>query len=162
MSEELTYNLEEIVSFQPSLPEGEYVVRLKNVELGTTQKGDPQLLATFEVQEGEHSAEEFTKRYFLGAVQGKRGVSYPGIADFKNEVAAIGAMSTTPKKFTTSEFRKLYATVFGKKKLFIMKTRRKDKTRTNEDGTPVVWPNYTITGLASAPATSDPLADLGM
>jgi hypothetical protein len=168
MSEEMTYNLEEIIDFKSSIPNGEYVVKLIDVELGTYDGASTPsyLQATFSVQEGDLMGEDMSKRYSLKIFTTKNGATgCMGLADFRRECGKIGADSQLKQKFTAQELRKIYATIFGKKKLRILKTMEKDyKGTVTEDGTVKMWPRYNIIGLASQPhvaAGADPLADLG-
>lgn len=171
MSEELTYNLEEIIDFKNSIPNGEYVVKLIDVTLGSYDGASTPcyLQALYNIAEGDMMNEEISKRYSLKIFTTKNGATgCMGLADFRRECGKIGADSQLKQKFTAQELRKLYAQIFGKKKLRIMKTMEKDyKNGVNEDGTPKMWPRYNVIGLASQPqlvtagAGSDPLADLG-
>jgi len=126
----------------------------------------PFMAAFFEIQEGEYAGEDFSKRYYLNVFTTKKGVQgCMGLSDFRREVSKIGADSQLKQKFTSEELRKLYATIFGKKKLKITRTEEKDgKGAVNEDGSDKMWPRYNITGLAGQSYTAagaDPLADMG-
>jgi len=170
MSEELTYDLNEIVDFKSQVPDGEYIVRLVDVELEGLGTDKPYLQATFAIQEGELAGDDFAKRYYLSTFKTKKGATGCfGLSDFRREAAAIGAEAQIKQKFTATEFRKIYAQIFGKKKLKMMKSMQKDgKGKLNEDGTPVMYQRFTIFSLAnpeqqlvSVGAGSDPLAELG-
>ncbi len=164
--EETTYDLSAIIDFKTGIPNGEYTVKLVDVRLGKTANDKPYLEAQFDIQGGELSAEEFSKRYYLSNFTTKKGVvGNMGLSDFRREVGKIGADSQLKQKFTSLEMRTLYATIFGKKKLIIKKTEEKDgKGAVNDDGSPKMWPRYNIIGLAGTShvaAGADPLADLG-
>ena len=167
MSDETTYDLESIIDFKGSIPNGEYIVKLIDVALGTTTNQKPYLQATFEIQQGDLSGEDFNKRYYLNTFVSKKGVTgCMGLSDFRREVGKIGAETQLKQKFTTEELRVMYAKIFGKKKLTIKKSEEKDgKGAVNEDGSPKMWPRYNIIGLAGGQshtaAGADPLADLG-
>ena len=167
MSDETTYDLESIIDFKGSIPNGEYVVKLIDVALGTTTNQKPYMQATFEIQQGDLSGEDFSKRYYLSTFVSKKGAfGSMGLSDFRREVVKIGAESQLKQKFTSAELRVMYAEIFGKKKLTMRKSEEKDgKGAVNEDGSPKMWPRYSIIGLASkqshSAAGADPLADLG-
>jgi hypothetical protein len=168
MSDETVYNLEEIIDFKSSLPNGEYVVKLIDVLLGSYDGASTPsyMQATFAIVEGDLNGEDFNKRYSLKVFQTKSGApGCMGLSDFRRECGKIGADSQLKQKFTAQELRTLYATIFGKKKLRIMKSQEKDfKGATNDDGTPKMWPRYNIIGLAQhahVASGADPLADLG-
>src|SRR5271163_3652778 len=164
MSEETTYNLEEIIDFKSSIPNGEYVVKLIDAALGSYDGATTPayLQATFSIQEGDLMGEDISKRYSLKIFTTKNGATgCMGLADFRRECGKVGADAQLKQKFTAKEFRVLYATIFGKKKLRIMKTMEKDfKGAVNDDGTAKMWPRYNIIGLASQPHVAtgaDPL-----
>jgi hypothetical protein len=166
MSEEQVYDLEAIIDFKNSIPNGEYVVRLTDVILSKTGNHVPFMQATFDIQEGKLGGEEISKRYYLNTFTTKKGaVGCMGLSDFRREVGKIGADAQLKQKFTAEELRKLYASIFGKKKLRIQRSEEKDgKDAVNDDGSPKLWPRYTIIGLAGQSQTvtgADPLADLG-
>jgi hypothetical protein len=169
--EETTYDLEKIIDFKNTVPDGEYIVKLIDVELGTYEGNSAPgyLQATFDIVEGELMNETITKRYSLNVYSTKTGgTGCKGLSDFRREAGKVGADSQLKQKFTATEFRKLYATIFGKKKLKLHKSMEKDyKNTVNEDGSPKFWPRYNIIGLAhpgqlaAVGAGTDPLADLG-
>jgi hypothetical protein len=167
MSEETTYDLEAIIDFKSSIPNGAYTSRLIDVILGSTKNNVPFMESRFEIQQGDLAGEEFTKRYYLNTFTTKKGaVGCMGLSDFRREVGKIGAESQLKQKFTSEELRKMYATIFGKKKLNVQRTEEKDsKGAVNEDGSAKMWPRYNIIGLAgpqqAATGSVDPLADLG-
>lgn len=173
---EIIYDLDEIIDFKTSIPIGDYVARVRDVQLDMS-KGDepsPVLRVTFEIQEGEYAAEDLFKSYslkFFTVSKGKNkgALGCNGLSDIRKEAAAVGEASKLPKRGSGSELRKAYAGIFGKKKLLVTKSLQKDyKGTTNEDGTDKYWPRIDIKGLAQKTTTSttsasaDPLAELGL
>ncbi len=164
MSEEITYNLDEIMSFKASLPEGIYEARLTNVNLGATQKGDPVLEANFEIISGESSGEDVLKKYYLVNFITKKGAKgNNGISEFRSDATAIGELSKVPRQFTAVELKKLYAKLFLNKKIRLKKFLEKDsKGATNEDGSPKLWAKFKILGLVQSTPSSTDLSEFGL
>jgi hypothetical protein len=145
---ETTFDLDEIQSFSPRLPNGIVIARLTSGDITQTQAGDDQFSATFEVRKGEHLGTEFTSRYSLTPwVSADGKAQHFGLARFKEEADRIGAKGYKTK-LTATEFKKLYHTLFAKKDLRIVITERADKKKKRDDGTPVMWKEYKIIGLA--------------
>lgn len=170
-TEEIIYDLDEIVEFKARVPLGEYVVRVKDIQLGMSKSDEPAptLNVSFEVQDGEFAAEDLFKSYSLKIFTmktGQRGCM--GISDIRSEARAVGEESKLPKRISHSELRKVYAQIFGKKKLILIKGEQADnKGATNSDGTTKIYPRLTIVGVAgkggsTSDSSTNQLAELGL
>ena len=156
---EVIYDLNEIIDFGNTLPEGEYTAKATAVEAGETKSNDPKIVVTFEIQEGEYRGHTFDKQYFMKQGVTKNGAKWcRGISELRADAKAIGVFPNLPKSFTFPQARKVFAEVLCKKKLIVAVGREQDR---NDPGKS--YPRYSVRGLADNEAqvtNSDPLADL--
>lgn len=161
MSEDLVYNLDEIIDFGTSLPEGEYLGKVIAVEIGTTKKGDPKITATFEVTEGEYAGHTFDKQYFMKQGKTKNGATWcSGISDFRADARALGEAAKLPKQITLKDARKVFAQVLTtSKRIEFEITKVDDRTDPSKK-----WSRLVIHGKAGSSSVksdaSDPLAEM--
>lgn len=117
MSEEV-YNIDEIIDFGTTVPVGDYVAKMIDVDVQSTKAGDPTVVVTFEVAEGEYKNLTFDKVFFMKQGKTKNGGTWcRGINDLKADARAIRMVSSIPRSFTLQQARKVFAEVYGKKKL---------------------------------------------
>ena len=85
-------NLGEISEFGGFNTVGEYVARLNRMDPTTSAKGDPMLLAYFEILEGPFEGEEIRFQFWLGARKDKETgrIFAPGVSEFKQACSMIG------------------------------------------------------------------------
>lgn len=156
---EIIYDLNEIIDFGSAIPEGEYIAKAVNVESGTTKGGDPKIVVTFEVLEGEQRGVTFDKSYYMAVGTTKNGSKFcRGISDLRADAKAIGSYVALPKSFTFAQARKIFAETLCKKKLIVVAGREPDYKDPSKS-----YPRYDVRGLAGAVAAkedADPLADL--
>lgn len=71
---------------------GEYIARLNRMDPTTSAKGDPMLLAYFEILEGPYEGEEIRFQFWLGARKDKETgrIFAPGVSEIKQSCAMIG------------------------------------------------------------------------
>lgn len=81
MSQYESINIEDISDIGAIVPDGTYTWRLQSVEGKSSKAGNPMVVATFEVAEGEHEGLTTTKFLVLIGKAGKPNM--PGLSDFK-------------------------------------------------------------------------------
>jgi hypothetical protein len=85
-------NLGEISEFGGFNTVGEYIGRLNRMDPTTSAKGDPMLVAFFEILEGPYEGEEIRFQFWLGARKDKDSgrIFAPGVSEFKQACSMIG------------------------------------------------------------------------
>jgi hypothetical protein len=84
-------SIDEIVEIGQTVPPGRYVVRMISCDAKASSKGNPMLVVTYEVMQGEHEGLEATCYYTLMAVKGKDGRVYAGgLTELRKIFAAVG------------------------------------------------------------------------
>jgi len=92
MSELTKINLAELSGTFEAIPDGEYELKLVNLEPTISSKDKPMLTATFRIMKGPHKASEIKQWFSLaGAKSEKTGkYSYPGVRSMFDIFHAIG------------------------------------------------------------------------
>jgi hypothetical protein len=92
MTELTKINLSELSGTYEPIPDGEYEVKLVDLEPTISSKDKPMLTATFKIMKGPHKASEIKQWYSLaGAKSEKTGkYSYPGVRSMFDIFHAIG------------------------------------------------------------------------
>jgi hypothetical protein len=145
MSEEV-YNINEIIDFTSGPPVGDYVTKAVNVDSGETKAGDPKMVVTFDILEGEYRGTTFNKEYYLKQGKTKNGGTWcSGLSELRADARAIGALAKIPKSFTLPQARKIFIEVLCKKKLSM--NVRKEPAYNDPSK---FYNHYSVTGLAEA------------
>jgi hypothetical protein len=159
MSEDIVYNLSDIVDFGTSVPPGDYAGKVADVKVGETKKGDPKIVVTFEISDGEYVGNTFDKHYLMMQGKTKNGGTWcRGVSDLRADARAAGTVANLPKSFTLATARKVFAETLGKKKLNFTIARVADDKDPEKS-----WPRLVVTGradIAHAATGEDPLAGL--
>jgi hypothetical protein len=151
------YNLDEILDMGQSLADGDYVGRATSIEPRDSKKGDPMMVVTFEITEGEYAGLTKDKYYFLKQGTSKTGRKYcKGISDIRADANTLGVAAALPTSITSSELRKVFAKILVSKKLQLTVFHDAPK-----EGEARGFQGVKITGLVGGVSTkSDPLGDL--
>ena len=132
-------NLGEIADLGGFNAVGEYTGRLNRLDPTTSSKGDPMLVAYFEVLEGPHAGEEIRFNYWLGARKNKKTsrIFAPGVSEIKQACAMIGSKLNENMDFRLdANFAgQLFNKVFGGKRVRIKVLP--DPERKDRDGNKV-------------------------
>jgi uncharacterized protein DUF669 len=97
MTELTKINLAELSGTYEPIPDGEYEVKLVDLEPTISSKDKPMLVATYRIMKGPHKASEAKQWYSLaGAKSEKTGkYSYPGVRALFDIFHAIGVPDKT-------------------------------------------------------------------
>lgn len=133
-------NLGEISELGGFNKTGEYIARLNRMDPTTSSKGDPMLVAYFEVLEGAHEGEEIRFNFWLGARKDKQTgrIFAPGVSEIKQACQMIGQpLGDIDFKLEAQSAGRIFGAMFINKRVRIKvlpDTERKDRDGVKVEG----------------------------
>lgn len=152
MTESIKINFAELASTYEPIPDGEYTIKLYDVEPATSAAGNDMIMATYAITKGQHKGSEVRQWYVLNVKEKNGKISCMGLSQMAAIYKKIGAPE---KKYAILDTNKIVACRLFQELLKGKEMEAFISTEARKDDPSKTSSRVKITGLAAGSYSTD-------